>query len=95
MKIITVGCTARTDKRDELISLCKNMIAPSRAESGCIQYYFYQDVTDENKFFFYEEWKDQAAIDFHFSTKHYLDFSPKYDSLIEERAKLTIYNAQN
>ncbi len=95
MKIITVSCTVKPENRNELVALCKEMLIPSRAEEGCITYNFYQDAADENKFFFYEVWKDQAAIDFHFKTKHYLDFPPKFDLLTEGKAELTIYNVQN
>ncbi len=70
------------------------MLAPSRLEEGCISYNFYQDSTDENKFFFYEEWKDQTAIDVHFATKHFLDFQPKFKSLLIAEANLTIHNVE-
>lgn len=91
MKIITVTCFAKSEKRSELIALCKSMIAPSKAEAGCIQYNFYQDVSDKNKFFFYEEWKDQSAIDFHFATDHFISFQPKFAAMITDEVDLKIH----
>ncbi len=92
MKIITVTCFAKPEKRGELIALCKSMIAPSKAEAGCIQYSFFQDLTDKNKFFFYEEWKDQTAIGLHNNSKHFLDFQSKFKSMLISEANLTIHN---
>jgi quinol monooxygenase YgiN len=66
------------------------MIQPSRAEAGCISYNFYSDVTDPYKFFFFEEWKDQEAINFHVNTRHYKEFVPKFESLIIGKADLQV-----
>ncbi len=92
MKIITVHCTAKSDRRNDLTLLGKSMIAPSRAETGCIHYSFYQDLSDENKFFFYEEWKDQSVIDLHNKTKHFLDFQPKFKEMILGEAIVTVHS---
>jgi quinol monooxygenase YgiN len=70
------------------------MIAPSKAEKGCIHYSFYQDMNDENKFFFYEEWKDQASIDQHNLTQHFLNFQPKFKEMIIGGATITIYTTE-
>ncbi len=94
MKIITVHFITKSEFRSELITLCKNMIVPSRAEKGCIHYSFYQDLNDDNKFFFYEEWKDQSIIDQHNSSKHFLDFQPKFKSMIVGEAKINVYTVE-
>ena len=94
MKTITVYCTTKPGKQNDLIALCKNMIAPSRAETGCIHYSFYQDLHQENTFLFYEEWKDQASIDLHNATKHFMDFQPKFKELIVGDAKVTVYSVE-
>lgn len=82
MKTITVQCFARPDRREELVALCRSMIAPSRGEQGCIHYSFYKDLGTENSYFFYEEWKDQESIDRHNASRHFLDFEPKFKALI-------------
>ena len=43
----------------------------SRLEEGCYRFDVLQDQENPNKFTFYEVYKDQAAIDFHKTTKHY------------------------
>lgn len=91
MKSITVHCVARPEKRNDLISLCKGMIAPSRAETGCLHYSFYQDLNEGNRFFFYEEWKDQASIDLHNTTKHFLEFQPIFKNFTVGDAIVTVH----
>lgn len=56
---------------DEFIEFTRPIIEKSRAEEGCISYTLYQDPSDATKFIFFEQWKDQAAIDYHFSTDHF------------------------
>jgi quinol monooxygenase YgiN len=92
MKIITVHCIARTDRREELVALCRSMIVPSRSEEGCIHYSFYKDLGAENSYFFYEEWKDQESIDQHNLSKHFLDFQPKFKGLISGEPEITVHS---
>jgi quinol monooxygenase YgiN len=94
MRIITVHCSARPKNRSDLIALCKGMIAPSRAEKGCLHYSFYQDLHGENKFFFYEEWVDQPSIDAHNISVHFLDFQPKFKSMIVGEATINVYTVE-
>jgi quinol monooxygenase YgiN len=93
MKIITVHCYAKPERKNDLIALGTSMIAPSRSEEGCIHYSFYQDLNEENRFLFYEEWKDQQSIDLHNSTNHFLDFQPKFKEMISKDAIVTVHNA--
>ncbi|MFZ4621350.1 MAG: putative quinol monooxygenase [Bacteroidota bacterium] len=93
MKIITVHCVSKPERRSDLIALGTSMVKPSRAEEGCIHYSFYHDLNEENRFFFYEEWKDQASIDLHNATKHFLEFQPKFKEMIVSDAVVTVHNA--
>ena len=46
------------------------MLAASRAEDGCLDYSYAEDVTDPGLIRVFERWRDQAALDAHFSTPH-------------------------
>lgn len=94
MKIITVFCSTTSEHRDSLIALGRSMIAPSRAEEGCIRYSFYEDLGEMNTFMFYEEWLDQASIDRHNTTKHFLEFSPRFASLITGTPVITVHSVE-
>ena len=46
------------------------MLAASRAEDGCLDYSYAQDVADPGLIRVYEAWRDQACLDAHFQTPH-------------------------
>ena len=41
--------------------------ARSRAEDGCLSHRCYVDAEDADTLFFYEEWRDRAAVEAHFA----------------------------
>ena len=46
------------------------MLTASRAEDGCHDYSYAVDVADPGVVRIYEAWRDQAALDAHFTTAH-------------------------
>lgn len=46
------------------------MLAASRAEDGCLEYSYAEDVAEPGLIRVFEAWRDQAAIEAHFKTDH-------------------------
>ena len=46
-------------------------LASERDEPGCLRFNVLQDEKDENVYYFYEVFKDRAALEAHFKTPHY------------------------
>src|SRR3546814_20960607 len=46
------------------------MISASRAENGCEEYFYAEDVLDPGLIHVRELWHDQAALDRHFASEH-------------------------
>ncbi|MDO8410338.1 MAG: putative quinol monooxygenase [Phenylobacterium sp.] len=46
------------------------MLEASRAEDGCVQYAYAEDVAEPGLIRVFEAWRDQAALDAHFQTPH-------------------------
>jgi quinol monooxygenase YgiN len=46
------------------------MLAASRAEDGCQEYSYAEDVAEPGLIRVYEAWRDQPALDAHFQTPH-------------------------
>ncbi|HEX7761435.1 MAG TPA: putative quinol monooxygenase [Caulobacteraceae bacterium] len=46
------------------------MLSASRAEGGCIEYSYAQDVAEPGLVRVFEVWRDQAALDAHFASEH-------------------------
>jgi quinol monooxygenase YgiN len=52
--------------RDALIAL----VRATRAEPGCLSYTLHEDPTRQGQFYFYEVYRDQAALDHHMQSPH-------------------------
>jgi quinol monooxygenase YgiN len=50
------------------------MLAASRAEEGCLEYAYAEDVADPGLIRVFEVWRDQAALDAHFQTPHMVEW---------------------
>lgn len=46
------------------------MAKASRAEEGCHEYAFFQDIENPTQFRIYEEWESADALRAHFATQH-------------------------
>ncbi|MEJ6479379.1 MAG: putative quinol monooxygenase [Octadecabacter sp.] len=62
--------TAKPDTRAELFDLLARQVAPTRQETGCINYDFHVDANDPSCFVFYENWRTQADLDAHLEMPH-------------------------
>lgn len=74
--------TARPEARQELEGLLYAQVAPTRAESGCINYDFHVDAADPCVFVFYENWTDRAALDAHLALPHLQPLLSQMDRLL-------------
>ncbi|HAH10176.1 MAG TPA: antibiotic biosynthesis monooxygenase [Alphaproteobacteria bacterium] len=90
MIVITGAARVKPSERETMLRIGAEQVRNSRAEPGCISYHFYEDALEPNAFFFYEEWKDQAAVDFHFAQAYCLAFIAKAREIAAEEPKITI-----
>lgn len=59
---------------DDTLDAIKAMVAASRAEDGCLDYTFAQDLTDPDTLIIYERWSDQQALAAHGKSAHMAEF---------------------
>jgi quinol monooxygenase YgiN len=90
MIVITGAARIKPEFRDTMLQIGETQVRNSRAEAGCLSYHFYEDVLEPNAFFFYEEWKDQAAVDFHFKQPYCLAFIAKAREIAIGEPKIVI-----
>ena len=74
--------TARPETREELATLLMALVAPTRAEAGCISYDVHVDAADPCVFVFYENWTDRAALDAHLAMPHLQPLFSQLDRLL-------------
>ncbi|MGC4034030.1 MAG: putative quinol monooxygenase [Tepidisphaeraceae bacterium] len=70
------------------------MLAPTHAEPGEKVYDLYQS-DDPRRFYFVEEWADQAAFDYHASTPHFKALGPVVEPLLEVPVELNFTSPLN
>ena len=92
-KIISAQVFIKAEKVDDFLAATRGLIEKSRAEEGCISYSLYQDPEDKTRFLFFEEWKNQAAIDFHFATEHFQQFGTTLEDCASKPGIITVYDS--
>lgn len=85
MTITVIGTLkARPERRDDLESILAAMVAPTRAEPGCINYDFHVDAADPCVFVFYENWRSDADLEEHMKMPHLQPLLSQADRLLAE-----------
>ena len=67
----------------------EGLIAPTRAEVGCINYDLFQSDSDPTLFVFYENWKNDADLDRHAQTPRIKASGGLLTGLLQEPVKIT------
>ena len=93
MIIISASITVPPAERAEIIALCIEHSARSRAEPGCLSHHIHADCEDPDRLFFYEEWQDEAAVAAHFAVPQSGDFVKRLTALVGEQPAMQIYRA--
>ena len=89
---IIAKITGQQDKTEALKSVLLDLIAPTRAEAGCISYQLFQSDEDSAEFVFIEEWADGAAIDAHMKSAHVQSAFAKAGSLLAKAPEIRRYS---
>jgi len=80
---------ARKGKESQLRTLLQGMLVPTRAEQGCKLYELYESDS-EGRFYFYERWESQAALDQHVATAHFKNLKQTGGGLVKEPFEVNI-----
>lgn len=72
--------------KEELMAL----VAPTRAESGCINYDLHQSPDDKSLFVFYENWTSKKDLDEHLETPHLMAFKGKAGDILAEPLDISL-----
>ena len=80
---------ARQGKEDELQALLQGMLLPTRAEAGCKSYELYESDS-RGRFYLWEVWENQAALDRHAATPHFRHLQQGAEKLVKEPFEVNI-----
>jgi quinol monooxygenase YgiN len=84
MRALIVEAKVKPGMRDRFIEAITDDATHSMAdEPGCSRFDVLQDADDPDTFYLYEIYADDAAIDAHFETPHFLRLADALPELVE------------
>lgn len=86
---------AKAGKESEAMQALKSIVAPTRAETGCVDFDLFQASDDKSSFMFYENWMNRDALNAHMQASHIKAFGQKAADLLAEPIKATFWEKVN
>ena len=84
---VAVTYVIQAGREDEAVALFAKLTGPTRAEPGCRMYLAHRSTSDPRRFFLYEQYDDQAALDAHRAAPHFERYAKGgLFAIIESRA---------
>jgi quinol monooxygenase YgiN len=91
MVVLAVTWTAKTGRESEVAALFAKLTEESRKEPGCVMYQVHRHRTEPRRFFVYEQYKDDAALEAHRTAPHFLQYAKKDLPKIADRVEGNLY----
>jgi quinol monooxygenase YgiN len=74
---------ARPGHEDGVRAAILDVLAPTRAEPGCLSIQAFRSLRDARLFYIHSRWKDEAAFDAHGALPHTVRFVERVEPLID------------
>ncbi|MFA8436898.1 MAG: putative quinol monooxygenase [Marinifilaceae bacterium] len=81
---------AKEDRIEELISVFKEMIEPTKKEKGYILYEMYQDEADSATLIVLEQWETKEDFDAHCTSEHFNRIVPRMVECMAKDSEVNI-----
>lgn len=92
MIVLAVTWQAKAGHETKVAELFRKLTAEARNESGCLMFQVHRHRDDVRRFFIYEQYKDDAALEAHRKTPHFLEYARKQLLPIAERLTGDLYD---
>lgn len=87
MVVLAVTWMAKVGREKEVADLFAKLTEESRKEPGCAMYVAHRHKTEPRRYFIYEQYKDDAALEAHRSAPHFLQFARKELPKVADRVE--------
>ncbi len=91
MVVLAVTWMAKIGRESEVAAIFEKLTAESRKEPGCLMYQVHKHKTDSRRFFIYERYKDDTALEAHRTASHFLQLAKKDLPKIADRTEGHLY----
>jgi (4S)-4-hydroxy-5-phosphonooxypentane-2,3-dione isomerase len=87
MVVLAVTWVAKAGREAEVAALFSKLTEESRKEPGCSVYQVHKHRTEPRRFFIYEQYQDDAALEAHRTTPHFMQYAKKDLPKIADRVE--------
>src|SRR5947199_9600131 len=91
MVVLAVTWTAKTGRETEVAALLAKLTEQSRKEPGCAMYQVHRHKTEPRRFFIYEQYKDDSALEANRAAPHFLQYVKKQLPKVADRVESHLY----
>lgn len=91
MIVLAVTWMANEGHESDVAQLFKTLESASRTEPGCLMYIVHRHTSDNRRFFIYEQYKDDAAMEDHRNSAHFQKYAVQELRKIATRVEGELY----
>jgi quinol monooxygenase YgiN len=92
MVVLAVTWVAKVGQEAEVAEVLAKLTAEARKEPGCAMFQVHRHRTEPRRFFIYEQYQDDAALESHRNTPHFLQYARKDLPKIADRVEGHLYD---
>jgi quinol monooxygenase YgiN len=91
MVVLAVTWMAKAGHEADVAVVLEKLTEQARKEPGCAMFQVHRHKTEGRRFFIYEQYKDDASLEAHRNTPHFLQLARKDLPKIAERVEGNLY----
>ena len=91
MVALAVTWMAKAGRENEVTAIFAKLTEESRKEPGCTTYQVHRHKNEPRRYFIYELYKDDAALEAHRTMPHFLQYAKKDLPKIADRVEGNLY----
>jgi quinol monooxygenase YgiN len=92
MVVLAVVWMAKRGHEEEVAKIFSALQVESRKEPGCLMYQVHRHRTEPRRFYIYEQYKDDGALEAHRAAPHFLEHAKKSLPKVAERVEGHLYD---
>jgi (4S)-4-hydroxy-5-phosphonooxypentane-2,3-dione isomerase len=90
--VLAVIWKAKAGQEGEAEKVLRALTIEARKEPGCLMFQVHRHKERAGEFFIYEQYKDEAALEFHRKTPHFLQYARTELPKVAERVSGELYD---
>jgi quinol monooxygenase YgiN len=91
MVVLAVTWMAKAGHDADVAPIFAKLTEESRKEAGCLMFQAHRHKTEPRRFFVYEQYKDDAALEAHRSTAYFLQYARKELPKVADRVEGNLF----